>query len=408
MSTAHSADDAHAAGAPPRFAAVVVAAGRGSRMGPGLPKQYRSLGRGTVLEATVRVFLAHPACESVLVAIHPDDEPLYRDGVRAIDDERLLAPVPGGATRQASVRAGLAALAARGAPPAVLVHDAARPFATAKLVDAVLAALCEADGAIPGLAVSDTLKRVGENGRIAATVARDGLIRAQTPQGFRFEAIRAAHEAAAAAGEEALTDDAAVAERAGLAVAVVPGDPRNVKITTEEDLVAANAAARAPALPRTGFGYDVHALEPGERIVLGGLEIAHDRRLAGHSDADVALHALTDALLGALADGDIGSHFPPSDPTWKGASSDRFLAHAASLARERGGEIAHLDLTVVCERPKIGPLREAMRARIAGIVGVPVGRVSVKATTSERLGFAGREEGIAASAVATVLLPAAD
>lgn len=396
---------------PDAFAAVIVAAGRGTRLGGDVPKQYRPLGAGTVLSRTLAAFLAHPACARLLVAIHPDDGARYRAATAAIADDRLHPPVEGGATRQLSVLAGLRALAEAPAPPrAVLVHDAARPFVSRATIDAVLAALADADGAIPGVAVADTLKRADADGGIVETVPRDGLFRAQTPQGFRFEGLLAAHEAAAR-GRGTFTDDAAIAEWAGLAVRIVPGEAANLKITTEEDLVAANAAIRSdPAngprrVPCTGFGYDVHMLEPGDRVVLGGLEIPHDRRLAGHSDADVALHALTDALFGALAEGDIGSHFPPSDPAWKGATSDRFLVAAAERARARGGEIVHLDLTIVCERPKIGPLREAMRRRIAEIVAIPVERVSVKATTTERLGFTGREEGIAASAVATVLMP---
>ena len=392
------------------YAALVVAAGRGSRMGAGLPKQYRRIGGRPVLARTLLAFLEDPACETVLVAIHPDDRALYAEAVAGMDDPRLMPPVAGGATRQASVLAGLEALAGRpAAPGAVLVHDAARPFVSAGVIGRVAGALAVADGAIPGLPVTDTLKRCGAGGRIEATVPRDGLWRAQTPQGFRFAPLLAAHRAASKAGEGTFTDDAAIAEWAGLTVVVVPGEAVNVKITTDEDLRAADVMTTAGdadrRVPCTGFGYDVHMLVPGDAIVLGGLTIPHDRRLLGHSDADVALHALTDALFGALCDGDIGSHFPPSDPVWKGASSDRFLAHAAARVRERSGEIVHLDLTIICERPRIGPLREEMRARIAAIAGVAVERVSVKATTTERLGFTGREEGIAASAVATVLLP---
>ncbi len=390
-------------------AALVVAAGRGARMGGGVPKQYRDLAGRPVLARTLAAFLRHPRVDRVVVAIHPDDRALYDAAVAGLDDQRLLPPVSGGATRQASVRAGLEALG-EARPFAVLVHDAARPLVSATTIDAVLAALGDNDGALPALAVTDTLKRAGPDGRVVETHPRDGLFRAQTPQGFRFAALLAAHRAAAATGAPEATDDAAVAERAGLAVAIVLGERDNFKITTERDLEAARRMLDqrndgAERVSCTGFGYDVHALVPGEGLVLAGVPVPHTHRLSGHSDADVALHALTDALLGAIADGDIGSHFPPSEARWKDAASDRFLAHAAERVRARGGTIVNLDLTIVCERPKVGPHRDAMRERIAAIAGLDPARVSVKATTSERLGFTGRQEGIAAAAVATVLVP---
>jgi 2-C-methyl-D-erythritol 4-phosphate cytidylyltransferase/2-C-methyl-D-erythritol 2,4-cyclodiphosphate synthase len=317
----------------------------------------------------------------------------------------LLPPVPGGAERQDSVRLGLEALAAQ-RPERVLIHDGARPFPDSTMIDRVIDALDRAPAAIPGLPLGDTIKRVaGES--ITGTIDRTGLWRVQTPQGFHFDAILAAHRAAAG---QALTDDAAIAEAAGVTPLIVAGSEENLKVTTAADLAAAERliAARSsqpPADVRVGQGFDVHPFGPGDRLMVCGVEIAHDAGVVGHSDADVGLHALTDAVLGAIGAGDIGMHFPPSDPQWRGASSDRFLAHAIGLVRAKGGSVAALDVTIVCERPRIGPHRAAMVERVAEIAGIAPDRVSVKATTTEKLGFTGRGEGIAAQAVATVRLP---
>lgn len=379
-------------------AALIVAAGRGQRFGGSLPKQYAPLAGVPLLRHTLRTFVAHPAVDRVRAVIHPDDRALYDAAAEGLG---LGEPVAGGASRQESVLRGLESLA--GGPPArVLIHDGARPFVSAAVIDRVLAALADTPGAIAALPVVDTLKQ-GEAGRVAGTRARDGLWAAQTPQGFRYADILAAHRAAA--GQE-LTDDAAVAERAGLAVALVDGSRENIKVTSQEDLAVAERWLRgAQAETRVGQGFDVHAFGPGDHVTLCGVRVPHEAGLVGHSDADVGLHALTDAILGALGAGDIGSHFPPSDPQWKGADSGQFLAHARDLVAAAGGRLLHLDVTLVCERPKIGPHRDAMVARIAQLLDLPAARVSVKATTTERLGFTGRGEGIAAQAVATVQLP---
>ena len=378
--------------------ALIVAAGRGTRLGAPLPKQYLPLGGVAVLRHSVLALRRHPAVSGVRVVIHPSDRALYDEAVAGLD---LLPPVAGGAQRQDSVRNGIESLAAA-APDRVLIHDGARPFLDAPTIDRVLTALDRHDGAIAALPVRDTVKR-GEAGTIAATLDRSTLWRAQTPQGFRYAAIRAAHQAAS--GLE-LSDDAAVAERAGLSVALVEGSEDNFKVTTMDDLARAERLLAAELGDiRTGQGFDVHAFGPGDRVMLCGVEVPHGQGLVGHSDADVGLHALTDALLGAIGAGDIGMHFPPSDAKWRGAPSHRFLRHAADLIAAEGGVIAHADVTLICERPKIGPHREAMAARIAEILGLAHGRVSVKATTTEKLGFTGREEGIAAQAIATVRLP---
>jgi 2-C-methyl-D-erythritol 4-phosphate cytidylyltransferase/2-C-methyl-D-erythritol 2,4-cyclodiphosphate synthase len=384
---------------PSGIVALVVAAGRGSRTGFDLPKQYAPLAGRPVLRRTLQALLAHPAIDSVLVVIGQDDEARYREAAAGLP--RLLPPAIGGATRQHSVRNGLEKLA-RDPPRLVLVHDAARPFVSPELIGRVIAASDEAGGAIPALAVTETLKRVAD-GRVAGTVPRESLAAAQTPQAFPFPALLAAHRDAA--GRDDLTDDAAVAALAGLPVRVVDGDRRNIKLTVPADFALGEAMLGEAMETRSAQGFDVHAFGPGAALWLCGVEIAHDFGLVGHSDADVGLHALTDALLGTLGDGDIGSHFPPSDSQWKGASSDRFLADAVRRLAERGGRILHLDVTLVCERPKIGPHRERMRQRVAEIAGIGLSRVSVKATTSERLGFTGRGEGIAAMALATVELP---
>ena len=377
--------------------ALVVAGGRGQRMGGGRPKQYRLLGGQPMLRHSAAALRRHPRIDAVRTVIHPDHQALYEEAVQGLD---LLAPCHGGAERQDSARLGLESLAAL-SPARVLIHDAARPFVDAAIVDRVIAALDDAPGAIAAVPVTDTLKR-GEHGSIRATIARTGLWRAQTPQGFRFAEILAAHRAAAG---EALTDDAAVAERAGLAVSLVFGSEANIKVTTEADLERAEQLLATAFEPRVGSGFDVHQFGPGDGVMLCGLRIPHERALQGHSDADVGLHALTDAVLGAIGAGDIGSHFPPSDPRWKDAASDRFLRHAAELVAARGGTIVNVDVTIICERPKVGPHRAAMAQKVAEILAIAADRVSVKATTTDRLGFTGRGEGIAAQAVATVRLP---
>ena len=386
-------------------AALIVAAGRGERAGSGgtAPKQYALLGGVPVLARSIAAFADHQAVGGIVVVTHPDDAERYETAARVFAG-RLHPPVTGGARRQDSVRAGLEALAAK-APTLVLIHDAARPFVGADLIDRVLRGLNAHDGALPCLAVTDTLKR-GDSGRIAGTVDRRDLWRAQTPQGFRFDAILAAHRAAAQDATLDFTDDAAVAEWFGLEVAIVEGAEMNEKLTTGEDLATAEARLRSAAgTMRVATGYDVHALGPGDAVKLCGVRIPHDKALIGHSDADVGLHALTDALLGTIAEGDIGSHFPPSDLQWRGADSEIFLRHAGALVKERGGNIVHADVTLLCEAPRVGPHREAMRARIAAILGIDQGQVSIKATTNEGLGFLGRGEGIAALATATVRLP---
>ena len=382
-------------------AAVVVAGGRGLRAGGDRPKQYRALGNVPVLRQSLAIFANHAEIRWVQPVIHRDDGALY---AAAAEGLAILPPTHGGATRQASVRAGLEALADH-APAIVLVHDAARPFTSPALVSRAIAAAAEG-AAIPGVAMTDTIKEVDTAGRVLRTLDRTALRGIQTPQAFAFDALLAAHRKAAAAGREDFTDDAALAEWAGMAVDVFEGEASNVKLTTADDFAQAEARELAALGDiRTGNGYDVHAFADGDHVWLGGVKIAHDRGVTGHSDADVGLHALVDAILGALADGDIGAHFPPSDPQWKGASSDRFLKFAVERVVQRGGRVVHLDLTIVCEAPKIGPHRDTMRARIAEIAGIAIDRVGVKATTSERLGFTGRREGLAAMATATIRLP---
>jgi 2-C-methyl-D-erythritol 4-phosphate cytidylyltransferase/2-C-methyl-D-erythritol 2,4-cyclodiphosphate synthase len=370
-----------------RNVALIVAAGSGSRTGGDVPKQYRRVA-GKALLAHAIDHLAHPRIDAIQVVIGAGQEAAYAEAVGA---RPLPAPVTGGATRRESVANGLAAL---GDADVVLIHDAARPFLPGAVIDRLLDGLEGHDGAIPALPVVDTLTtRAGDQ------VDREALVRVQTPQVFRLDAIRAAH--AAWTGDEP-TDDAQVARTAGMDVVLVEGDPALEKLTYEADFVRADAAR---LVPRTGSGFDVHAFRPGDHVWLGGIRIPHERGLQGHSDADVALHALTDALLGAIAAGDIGDHFPPSDPRWKGASSSLFLEHARDLVTAAGGRIVHADVTVICESPRIGPHRDAMRQLVADLLRLPVTRISVKATTTERLGFTGRSEGIAAQAVATVMMP---
>jgi 2-C-methyl-D-erythritol 4-phosphate cytidylyltransferase/2-C-methyl-D-erythritol 2,4-cyclodiphosphate synthase len=381
---------------------LIVAAGRGVRLGGAIPKQYLPVGGLPILRRTVLAFSRHPAIGGVAVVIHPDDHALYEQAVGGL---AMLPPAHGGATRQESVRLGLESLAAY-EPRRVLIHDAARPFVTEDMITRTIAAFEQSDGAIIAVPIRDTVKRAeqpGEGTIIEETLDRARLWRAQTPQGFGYDAIRAAHRSAAGLD---LPDDAAVAERVGLRVVLVAGNEDNFKVTTSDDLQRAERLVRAGLDDiRTGQGFDVHQLGPGDHVWLCGVRIDHERSLIGHSDADVGLHALTDAILGAIGAGDIGSHFPPSEARWKGAASDQFLAHAGELVTQRGGVIAHVDVTLICERPKIGPHRAAMTARIAEILGLDPQRVSVKATTTEQLGFTGRSEGIASQAVATVRLP---
>jgi 2-C-methyl-D-erythritol 4-phosphate cytidylyltransferase / 2-C-methyl-D-erythritol 2,4-cyclodiphosphate synthase len=385
-----------------KTAALIVAAGRGTRAGAATPKQYAPLGATTVLGAGLDVFLGHPGIGLVQVVIGAGIRPFY-DGAVRMGDPKLLPPVTGGATRQRSVLNGLQALQPH-APDRVLIHDAARPFVAPDIIDRVLAALGDCQGAIAAVPLADSLKRSGPAQEITATIERANLWRAQTPQGFRFAEILAAHERAAAAGHTDLTDDSAVAEWAGLAVKLVEGSETNRKLTTAADVAMAHSATSRLTDVRTGQGFDVHRFAPGDHVWLCGLRIAHTHALEGHSDADVALHALTDALLGAIGDGDIGQHFPNTDERWKGAPSHLFLAEAARRVRALGGALSNVDVTILCEAPKIAPHREAMRARIAEILGIDVARVAVKATTTEGLGFTGRREGLAALATATVIL----
>lgn len=385
-----------------RVAAVVVAAGQGVRAGGALPKQFRRIAGETLLEHALSAFAEAPKVAFVQPVIRPEDLALVRTLTSGMN---ILAPVSGGPTRQASVRAGLEALLPR-SPDIVLIHDAARPFASANLIARAIEAAEKTGAAIPALPVTDTVKRVDQAGMVEATLDRNSIRLVQTPQAFAFPALLEAHQRAAAQGRNDFTDDAALAEWAGMKVSVFAGEPGNIKLTTPEDFARAEAIQSAALGDvRTGSGLDVHAFGPGDHVTLGGIRIPHSHSLTGHSDADVALHALTDAILGALADGDIGAHFPPSDPQWRGASSDRFLAFAVERVRARGGRIAHLDLTIVCEAPRIGEHRDTMRASIARFAGIGIERVSVKATTSEKLGFTGRREGIAAYATATVRLP---
>ena len=377
--------------------AIVVGAGSGSRFGGDEPKQYRRLGGRAVFRRALEALLAHHGVRGVLPVIGAGDIARFE---AACGDLPTLAPVTGGASRSASVRRALDVLRPR-APDRVLVHDAARPLLSAALVDRVLEGLERHAAVIPGLAVRDTLKRGRLPGVIEGTVDRAGLVAVQTPQGFAFDVLDRAH----AHADEA-TDDAGLVERLGVEVHLVAGDARNLKITEPEDLALAEALMGTTPLPRVGTGFDVHRLEAGDGVILGGVHIPCPFRLIGHSDADVGLHALTDALLGTLAIGDIGTLFPPSEERWRGADSALFLEEACRRVALAGGRITHLDLTLLCERPKIGPHREAMQARIAALSGLTPAQCSVKATTTERLGFTGRGEGIAAQAAATVLYPA--
>ena len=378
--------------------ALVVAAGRGERFGGEIPKQYMRLGGEPLLRRTLKAFLDHPAVDAVCPVIHPGDRELFDISAAGLE---LLEPVAGGATRQESVLLGLESLAGV-SPYAVLIHDAARPLVDEGLISRALSALDDVPAAVPAIPVSDTLKRADAGTAplrlVAGTVDRAGLWRAQTPQAFRFTDILAAHRRLA---DENLTDDAAVAERAGLAVALVAGSENNLKVTTVDDLDRARRLLGGGEI-RTGIGYDVHRFGPGDHVMLCGVAVPFSFGLIGHSDADVGLHALTDALLGAIGAGDIGSHFPPTDPRWQDAPSATFLRHAGDLVRARQGTILNLDVTVICEKPRITPHRAAMIECIADILELTADRVSVKGTTTEGLGFTGRGEGIAAQGVATL------
>ena len=400
------------------IAALIVAAGRGHRVGGPLPKQYRALAGRAVLGHSVQRFATHPRIDRVRVVINPADRPLYDEAVResaSAADALMLTPVAGGATRQESVRNGLESLAEE-PPDLVLIHDGARPLVSDVVIDGALDALDGHEGALPALALSDSLKRAALGSAvIAGAVPREGLWRAQTPQGFRYPAILDAHRVAA--GDD-LTDDATVAQQAGLSVVLTPGDEDNLKITTEQDFARAErilatqdgrAVAAAQALEtRVGMGFDAHRFGPGDHLMLGGVAVPHAQGVVSHSDGDVVLHAIVDALLGAMAAGDIGTHFPPSDEAWRDAESTLFVAHALKLLAERGGRLSHVDVTVICQRPRIGPHRKTVLAQLAHVLGIDPMRISLKATTTERLGFTGRGEGIAAQAVATVRLPADD
>jgi len=378
-------------------AAIIVAAGRGHRAGTPLPKQYLDLNGKTILRRTVEQFLAHKDVSLIQVVIHPDDRSLYDETLQGL---QLPEPVPGGETRQASVLNGLEALAAK-KPTKVLIHDAARPFVSLLDISNVLTKLENYPAALPAVRVADTLKRE-KDGVVSGTQDREGLWRAQTPQGFDFMTILGAHRQQIG---QKLTDDCAVAEASGIPVAIVEGSDNNFKITTKDDVKRAQRMTAAQTLTRMGSGFDVHGFCDGDQVTLCGVSIPHNRSLKGHSDADVALHALTDALLGSMALGDIGQHFPPSDNRWKGADSALFLRKAHDLVCEAGGDIINLDLTIICESPKIGPHSQAMRDNIATLLDLPINRISIKATTTEGLGFTGRKEGIAAQAMVSVRCP---
>lgn len=385
------------------FAALVVAGGGGSRAGAGAPKQYRLINGEPVLRHSLRLFTDHRDVGAVQAVIRHEDVAHYERASAGLP--KCLPAVPGGATRQASVLAGLERLV-NTAPRFVLIHDAARPFAETALIDRAISAARGRGAAIPAVALVDTIKRVDGSGIVLGNVDRSELRAVQTPQVFPFDTLLIAHRRASVAGLNEFTDDAALMEWAGGSVATFEGSPDNLKLTTAHDFERAHAqAAQMLGDIRTGSGYDVHAFTDGDHVTLGGIRIPYAKRLSGHSDADVLLHAITDAILGAIADGDIGHHFPPSDEKWRGADSSAFVKFAVARVRERGGMLAHIDGTLICEAPKIGPHRDAMRAKIAEICGIETGRVGVQATTNEGLGFIGRNEGIAAMASATVRLP---
>lgn len=391
------------------IAVIVVAAGRGERASTGQdasPKQYRTLAGKPVLSRSIEAFLGREDISWVVPVIH--SEQIDRYAALGLEEPRLLPPVAGGETRQASVLAGLQALGAK-RPDLVLIQDAARPLVSADVISGVIDALRSSDAALPVVPVTDTIKRSLDGQTVTATEDRKTLFAAQTPQGFRFPQILSAHLRAGRMPRE-FTDDAAIAEWAGLTVALTVGSTHNIKITHPEDFARAERLlGKEKAMEtRVGTGFDVHPFDTGNAVWLGGVEIAHTHKLKGHSDADVALHALTDAIYGALGEDDIGQHFPPSDPQWQGAASSIFLAHAAGLVGERGGRIVNLDITIVCEAPRVGPHVDAMKAAIGGVCGISASRIAIKATTSEQLGFTGRGEGIVAMASASIELPRED
>ncbi len=383
-----------------KVAALLLAGGRGTRAGSGQPKQYRAIGERSVLRRALDCFVASPLVDIVRVVIHPDDHELYDEATSGLN---INEPVHGGSERHLSALNGLESLVAE-APDFVLIHDAARPFVSPELIEGVISALDDAPGAIPALPVFDTLKRVAPTDfAIVETVDRDDIWRAQTPQAFHFAAILDAHRSRESGSP---TDDAAVLEQAGMIVSVTEGDEKNIKVTSPEDFErAAHILWNTRMQTRIGSGFDVHKLGPGDGVMLCGVDVPCDSTLIGHSDADVALHALTDALLGSVGAGDIGQHFPPSDPQWKGAASHLFVEAAVEHVRQAGGFICNIDVTIIGERPKVGPHREQMRANIARLLGVSPQHVNVKATTTERLGFTGRGEGLAAQAIVSIEIP---
>jgi 2-C-methyl-D-erythritol 4-phosphate cytidylyltransferase/2-C-methyl-D-erythritol 2,4-cyclodiphosphate synthase len=386
-----------------RVAAVIVAGGRGHRAGAGKPKQYRLMGSEPLLRHAIRTFHDHPAVGRIVPVIHGDDLGDYASASQGID-KKCTAPVAGGETRQLSVYAGLAALE-KTPPDIVLVHDAARPLVSQALLGRAIEAAKTASAAVPVTPVTDTVKRVDKVGRVIETLDRNELRLTQTPQVFSYTKLWDAHRAARENNMQDFSDDASLAEWAGIPVATFPGEAGNVKFTTADDFLRADALSGALYEFRNGTGFDVHAFGPGDHVTLGGVKIPHTKALTGHSDADVLLHALTDAVLGAIGEADIGAHFPPSDEKWRGAASDQFLIHAIRLLQKMDGSLVNLDATLLCEAPKIGPHRSAIQGSIASIAGIDASRVGVKATTTERLGFLGRGEGIAAMASATVRLP---
>jgi 2-C-methyl-D-erythritol 4-phosphate cytidylyltransferase/2-C-methyl-D-erythritol 2,4-cyclodiphosphate synthase len=382
--------------------ALILSGGSGNRFGTQMPKQYLQLGDRAVIRHAVDSFLHHPDIDAVRIVRRPQDTPLYDAAFR---DVAMMEPVDGGATRQESVLRGLESLEDI-APTSVLIHDGARPFPDAALISRTLEALNSYEAVIPALPVFDTIKQIAPDAKtIEKTLDRHKLWRAQTPQAFSYQPILAAHRASA--GKE-LTDDAMVAEHAGIQVTIVNGNEENIKITTQDDMQQAKKMLNlGTSITRVGTGFDVHQFGPGDHAMLCGIKVPNDHGLEGHSDADAPMHALTDAILGAIAAGDIGSHFLPSDQQWRGAASSKFLRHAAALVAELNGKIQNVDVTIICERPKVGPYRDAMRQKLAEILEIPISAVSVKATTTEKLGFTGRSEGLAAQAIASIALPAA-
>lgn len=387
----------------PNIAVLIVAAGSGSRLKASTPKQYLDLAGAPVLHRSVIPFTKHPLINLIQVVISPDAKTAYQGAIKNITTE-ILPPISGGKTRQASVLAGLTALQPH-KPDLVLIHDGARPFVSFEIISRVIEQLAKAKAVIPVLPVADTIKQISGH-RVEKTLERANLVAVQTPQGFDFSALLEAHKNISA--DSTVTDDAAIAEHAGIEVVCVEGDVENLKITTQQDLDIARSKMKSDTSQmqtHIGQGFDVHRFGPGDSVILCGVKIPHSHSLIGHSDADAGLHALTDALLGTIGEGDIGAHFPPNDDTWKGAASSIFLEKARDLIAQRGGTIINVDLTLICEAPKIGPHREAMRAKLAEILQLDHSRISIKATTSEGLGFTGRKEGIAAQAIASVSLP---